>query len=143
MLLQKEYINYKVVAKDNVGNSKEQTFTVKLDKTPPVISGIPSSEWSNINIAIKLSATDSLSGMKSIELYEGTTKIASGISSLSYDVTTEGIHNYKVVAKDNVGNTNEQIFTVKLDKTPPVINGQSLYGWSKENIRIIHLQQIV
>ncbi len=128
--------NYKLVAKDNVGNSKEQTFTVKLDKTPPVISGIPSSEWSNTNIAIKLSATDSLSGMKSIELYEGTTKIASGISSLSYDVTTEGIHNYKVVAKDNVGNTNEQIFTVKLDKTPPVINGQSLYGWSKENIRI-------
>ena len=128
--------NYKVVAKDNVGNSKEQTFTVKLDKTPPVISGIPSSEWSNTNIAIKLSATDSLSGMKSIELYEGTTKIASGVSSLSYNVTTEGIHNYKVVAKDNVGNTNEQTFTVKLDKTPPVISGQSLYGWSKENIRI-------
>lgn len=120
-----------------INNNETNNNILAFDgKAPILVEGIPSSDWTKSNIPINITFKDNESGMKSIELYEGTTKIASGISSLSYDVTTEGIHNYKVVAKDNVGNTNEQIFTVKLDKTPPVINGQSLYGWSKENIRI-------
>ena len=120
-----------------INNNETNNNILAFDgKAPILVEGIPSSDWTKSNIPINITFKDNESGMKSIELYEGTTKIASGASSLSYNVTTEGIHNYKVVAKDNVGNTNEQIFTVKLDKTPPVINGQSLYGWSKENIRI-------
>ncbi|MDU1586961.1 MAG: CARDB domain-containing protein [Clostridium sp.] len=126
-------IKYETEINNNEVNNNILAFD---GKSPILVGGIPSSDWTKSNVPINITFKDNESGMKSIELYEGTTKIASGVSSLSYTVTTEGIHNYKVVAKDNVGNIKEQTFTVKLDKTPPAISGQSLYGWSKENIRI-------
>lgn len=129
--------NYKVVAKDNVGNVKEQIFTVKLDKTPPAISGIPSSEWRNTNLTIKLSATDSLSGMKSIELYDrNNSKVASSIKELTYLVTSPGVSQYKVIAKDNVGNTSNKIITVRIDVTAPSSIPKFIYDEEAFNLNI-------
>lgn len=115
--------NYRLVVVDNVGNTTEKTFTIKIDKTAPIIAGIPSDAWTNKDVTINLSATDALSGMKSLELFDhNNNKVASGVSSLSYKVNTTGKLKFKVIAKDNVGNTSEKYFIVKIDKTAPNIN---------------------
>ena len=42
-----------------------------------------------------------------------------GLALLSYKVNTTGKLKFKVIAKDNVGNTSEKYFIVKIDKTAP------------------------
>ena len=116
---------FRVEAIDNVDNIIEKTFTVKIDKTAPTITGIPSDAWTNKDITINLSATDALSGMKSLELFDhNNKKVASGVGSLSYKVNTTGKLKFKVVAKDNVGNASEKYFIVRIDKTAPRVKDQ-------------------
>ena len=117
--------NYRVEVVDNVGNTSEKTFTIKIDKTAPTITGIPSDAWTNKDITINLSATDALSGMKSLELFDhNNKKVASGVGSLSYKVNTTGKLKFKVIAKDNVGNTSEKYFIIRIDKTAPRVKNQ-------------------
>ena len=70
---------FKISTSDNVGNVKEEKFTIKIDKTAPSITGKPSSDWTKDNVLINLNADDGNgSGVKSITLYKGTTQVATG-----------------------------------------------------------------
>ena len=123
---------FKISTSDNVGNVKEEKFTIKIDKTAPSITGKPSSDWTKDNVSINLNADDGNgSGVKSIALYKGTTKVATGKTSLKYTESNEGIHTYKVRSEDNVGNVKEETFTVKIDKTAP--NGKVSYDYNDTN----------
>lgn len=123
---------FKISTSDNVGNVKEEKFTIKIDKTAPSITGKPSSDWTKDNVLINLNADDGNgSGVKSITLYKGTTQVATGKTSLNYTESNEGIHTYKVRSEDNVGNVKEETFTVKIDKTAP--NGKVSYDYNDTN----------
>ena len=126
---------FKVVAEDNVGHKTEQTFAVKIDRTAPTISGIPSPNWNRNDVAVNLKSTDMGSGVRSIELYKLGLRVATGVDSLSYVEKTDGIHSFKVVTVDNVGNSKEQDFTVKVDKTAPEISGIPNISISKEETK--------
>ncbi|MDU3527047.1 hypothetical protein [Clostridium sp.] len=136
--------NYEVKAYDNVGNFSTNTFTVKIDKTPPVISGNDINEvydWTKNDVVISQNATDvNGSGIKLIELYDSKNKkLSAGISSLKYTVSIEGETEYIVKAYDNAGNISTKNLIVRIDKTPPKIEGtdiNNIYGWTKENIII-------
>ena len=113
--------SYTVKSTDKVGNSSSKTTTVKIDKTAPTISANESYGWTRDNVSISASASDSASGMSSVEIYNSSgTKVASGTSSASYTVTTEGITTYTVRATDKVGNMSNKTVTVKIDKTAPL-----------------------
>ena len=141
-----EYINYvekneginrfKVVAIDNVGNKTEEEFQVMIDKTAPSIDGIPSNSWTNKDVAFTLTAKDNGSGVKAIELYKENVRLVSGVGSLNYVEKNEGVHNFKVVTIDNVGNAKEQNFQVRIDKTPPTVMGIPPEDWITEDINI-------
>ncbi|WP_291652012.1 hypothetical protein, partial [Clostridium sp.] len=136
--------NYEVKAYDNVGNFSTNIFTVKIDKTPPVISGNDINEvydWTKNDVVISQNATDvNGSGIKLIELYDSKNKkLSAGISSLKYTVSIEGETEYIVKAYDNAGNISTKNLIVRIDKTPPKIEGtdiNNIYGWTKENIII-------
>ena len=125
-------VTYKIVAEDKVGNSYEKEFEVKIDKTAPTIEGYPSSEWTKNDVLINLSATDSLSGMRDIILYENGNQVATGSDKISYTANKEGVTKYKIVAMDNVGNSFEKEFDVKIDRTAP--KGDVNYDYNETTI---------
>lgn len=122
---------------DNAGNSTTMSKCYNIDKTAPTITGIPSSAWTKDNVQMDLAATDSMSGMNSLILTEGNSNIGTSINSLSYLVTTEGIHSFKAIAKDNAGNVKEESFSVNIDKSAPTIQSSSITNdYSKFTVNI-------
>ena len=93
---------------------------VSVDGTTPSIYGIPGkNDWYSYYPTLNLSASDSLSGMQSITVYNNNEKVATGTSSVSYTVNNDGINTIKVVAMDNVGNSATETFTIKVDTISP------------------------
>jgi fibronectin type 3 domain-containing protein len=105
---------------DKAGNKEAvQTVYAKIDKTAPVTTSNVPAEWSNGDVTVNLSATDSESGVAKTfysidgsEYVEGTT----------FTVKDEGIHKITYYSVDAAGNT-ETINTaeVKIDKTAPTV----------------------
>ena len=107
----KEGINQiKAIAYDNVGNSKEQNFQIKIDKTLPVVEGIPIDKLYLKDVAINLIAKDNLSGMASITLLKEGKAVATGVDSINYIHREDGSFVYSIVAVDNAGNVYNQNF---------------------------------
>lgn len=103
------------------------TDTVNItaqDKTPPVTTATGGGyNWYNANVISSFSATDSCSGVKAIHYtVNGTETVVSG-DSASLTLTTDGIFNIAYYSIDNAGNAESpNNITVKIDKTPPVLN---------------------
>ncbi len=106
------------------------------DKTPPSIQNENTEElhpsstarkiiygWTNQEVALKFTASDKESGMRSLILYEGhgTTGIIlrNSVKDVEYLVAEEGIHEYTVVATDKMGNTATIYITAKIDYVTP------------------------
>jgi len=114
--------------KDKAGNERTWSGTYKLDKTKPSVLAVPSSStWTNQNISITLSATDSGgSGIAEakyrwddLDAKNGTPYTDGYVITLS----TEGSHTLYLWGKDKAGNENTWTSgTYKLDKTPPTPN---------------------
>ncbi|UZQ81818.1 hypothetical protein [Thermoanaerobacter sp. RKWS2] len=89
-----------------------------VDKTAPVIEASYSPQGTSVIITAK--ATDNLSGVKYLSLYDGTNLIATYTNSSSANPFTATFtvpaveKTYKVVAEDNEGNTAEQEVAVIL-----------------------------
>jgi hypothetical protein len=99
------------------------TITVS-DSTPPVTTATGGSEdWYNANVISTFSASDSCSGVKEVRYsVDGSETVVSG-NYASATITTEGTHNVTYYAVDNAGNMeSSKSMTVKIDKTPPVLN---------------------
>lgn len=118
---------YTVYAKDVAGNESVKTITInKIDKNPPTITGDLDNSWVKGNKVISFTATDDLSGVSSIKLWNEaktsvlkTGTVNNNVGTLSHTITTEGITKYKIEAIDNANNTTTSNVTVRIDNTPP------------------------
>ncbi|OGX44222.1 MAG: hypothetical protein A3G38_01640 [Omnitrophica WOR_2 bacterium RIFCSPLOWO2_12_FULL_51_8] len=102
-------------AVDNAGNTESpKSFTVKIDKTPPIISAqsapqANASGWNNSDVIVSFTAEDSLSGVVSV--------------NEPVNVTQEGAGQHiGGQAIDAAGNSASAYVVVNLDKTPPQVN---------------------
>lgn len=103
------------------------TDTVNItvqDATPPITTATGGSDnWYNINVISAFSATDSCSGVKEIHYtVNGVETVIPG-DYASLTLTADGIYNITYYSIDNAGNAESpNNMTVKIDKTPPVLN---------------------
>lgn len=111
-------------------------ISVKSDSQAPNVSEKPSANWTKDNVSINLNVTDTRSGVKASTLYKGTTQVATGSGNINYTEKNEGVHEFKISTSDNVGNTKEEKFTIKIDKTAPSITGKPSSDWTKDNVKI-------
>ncbi len=132
-------VTYTAIVEDNAGNKSSKNVTAYVDKSAPKLTtSISSSGWSNVDVTISASATDSLSGVKVIEIYDGSDRLkATASGDLSYTIKDETNEVYTIKAYDNVGNVSERKYVVKIDKTPPEIKGESLIEDGKINHQAI------
>jgi hypothetical protein len=129
-----------VTGVDAVGRSVTDNWPVKLDRTSPsepVVSGEIATDGKWIgpdDRGLHVSATDGLSGVKSIELHVdgvrhgdpkeadcGDTCPSPFAADFDWDHANvaEGSHTLKVIARDFAGNTSERTWTVHIDDTAP------------------------
>lgn len=103
-------------ASDYAGNgSPSSSFTLNIDKTPPVIVGTPRTQpnaygWYNQDVVYDFSCTDNLSGFA-----EGTCPPTETVSIEGYS------HLTKASMYDRAGNLGELELYPKIDKTPPLL----------------------
>lgn len=131
-------------ATDEAGNVTERTYTVKLDRTSPTLSVALKKKANSTDLGSS-SNINSLSNYSNNSWYNGYVVLRGSCSdaesncSISYQVTgastnTDGFVNgttrninaqgtSKIVyrATDEAGNTTEKTYTVKLDRTKPVL----------------------
>jgi len=119
---------------DLAGNTAQTSITVNIDKTPPVISGAPTTQpnaagWYKENITIKYTASDQLSGVD-------TVSPDSIISSEGADQSATG------TVTDKAGNSaSVTIIGINLDKTAPVTistpdRAANKNGWYNNDVQI-------
>lgn len=121
---------------DNAGNESLTTPYIvnTIDRTAPSVTLTPSTDqWTNRDVSVSATATDSASGVKSIEYSfnrvnwkSGNTGIRSSNGSIYFRVT------------DNVGNIKESSYEVKnIDKTLPSVKIlSSETTWTKNNVTL-------
>lgn len=82
--------------------------------------------WVNHDVSIKVTGTDSQSGVAQITLrsYDGSIYETED-NMLSHRFSEEGITGYYITVSDNMGNIHRIDLTVKIDKTAPVIIGET------------------
>jgi large repetitive protein len=106
---------------DNTGNVEEvKTVEVKIDSEAPETVSNVADGWNQGEVAVELTATDSLSGVAKTfysingsELVEGTT----------FTFTDEGLNEVSFYSVDNAGNVEEvKTVEVKIDKTAPTVS---------------------
>ncbi len=116
---------YYFFAKSNAGKVGSDAQTVKIDKTSPTISNFEggSSSWQKSSVTLKITASDSLSG---VAYYCFNTSSSSSScswqKSSSKTIYSDTNATYYAFAKDAVGNvSSSKSATVKIDTTAPKI----------------------
>ena len=128
---------FQIWAADDCGNMSVPVtvyFTVNKDETAPTGSHSTNpSDWTNGNVTITVTATDSVSGVKRIKKPDGN-YVSS--ASTTYTVTANGT--YTFVLEDNVGNTRNYTVTINnIDKTPPTGSlGHNPTDWVIDYVKI-------
>src|SRR5829696_5707514 len=130
-----------------LADSDEVSYTI-VDTTDPTASHQLSAAangngWHKADFTVTLNGSDSGSGVREIRytINGGTEQVASG-SSTQISVNTEGIKNISYHSVDNAGNDSaEGSVTVRLDKTPPTIDGSASplpngAGWNNTNVTV-------
>lgn len=124
---------------DNAGNLElPQSVAVWIDATAPAIANVGSSAFYQTDSAVPLnvSATDSLSGVKSIAYALDGANIAS-IAEISPLSLSAGTHTLVVFAEDNAGNRAETAITLTvmmdLDHFAALIGIGEQNGWFKNH----------
>ncbi len=115
-------------ATDNAGNSANNTATVSIDKTKPVIDAVASGTknaagWYQADVTVSFPASDALSGIASSSaaevLAEGKNQSASG------------------TATDRAGNSNGAgVSGINVDKTKPELSGSAPDGWHNGDVTV-------
>jgi hypothetical protein len=121
-------------ATDAAGNTESGEFsvTVVVDNVAPVTTasidpGANAAGWHKGDVTIELSAEDNPggSGVQSITTELSGAQSGGGVTpgdSATEAITTEGITTVRYFATDHAGNVEqEQLLTIRLDKTPPTI----------------------
>jgi len=124
-------------ATDNAGNTESvKTLTIKLDKTPPTITGsrAPTPNqfgWNNSDVTVNFACSDSLSGL------------TPGSPPANTVVSTEGAaQTVNGTCTDLAGNSaSATVGGINIDKTPPTIAGSrtplpNAHGWNNTNVTV-------
>ncbi|MEX1061760.1 MAG: peptidoglycan DD-metalloendopeptidase family protein [Patescibacteria group bacterium] len=135
---------------DVAGNDEEPNLQeVYLDSTPPVSSDDSDGDWHNEDVAVVITAQDPNSpdltpgsGVREMK-YHGSQE-GDGLGGLvDLLFMDEGTHEIFYYSVDNVQNTEEEknAHPVKIDKTPPQINGTltsdpNENGWYSHNVTV-------
>ncbi|KJR97701.1 MAG: hypothetical protein VR68_12340, partial [Peptococcaceae bacterium BRH_c4a] len=113
---------------------KANKLTIRIDKTPPVITGSPTMPpnqygWYNTDVTMRFTATDALSGVDTVT---PDTVISAEGASQSVSGT----------AADLAGNSvTYTVSGINIDKTPPAITGAALTqpnanGWYNKDVTV-------
>ncbi|PLS15032.1 hypothetical protein CVD28_24440 [Bacillus sp. M6-12] len=120
---------------DEAGNTSATVpYTVKVDKGNPSATATKStSSWTKDNVVINVTATDGISGVKSIKLPNGTVVNS---ASATYTATENGTYNFLVT--DNAGRTYTlPVSVTNIDKENP--NAPTVTAnenWTTENVTV-------
>ncbi len=131
-----------ITVKDNVDNeSKTDYYTLGNDENKPQVNVTHSltDNW-GISDNIQLDLSDEESGIKEIkilkddeEFYYEKLEVASTTYQLQKELKENG--NYKIIIKDLAGNeTSEEFIVDKIDKNPPIIDGDIIVDGSTVTI---------
>lgn len=111
--------SYTFVVEDYAGNTYSKTISItNIDDEPPILNyTLSTNDWTNQDLTITMEASDSKSGLLSIELPDGN-KVLS--NQADYIVKKNG--SYLFSAIDKLGNTSSRIVEVnQIDRTIPII----------------------
>ncbi len=95
-------------------------------------SSTPSTSWAKSDVTATINASDVAGGKGVKEIHYtvnmGTEQVVTG-SSASFTLTDEGIQSIAYWAVDNAGNVEATKYaTVRIDKTPPTVDGYAVSG---------------
>ena len=97
--------------------------TIKVDGYAPSVSGADSVGWTNTDVHVSITATDSGSGISSMRLYKNGTEVtSSNTNNLTYTNSSTGTTNLRVDVIDKVGNSSSKTFTHYIDKGAPYVS---------------------
>lgn len=117
---------YTIKSSDFAGNIAEKTVTSYYDITKPVLTvSADYEDWTNKDVTITVSASDTYSGIKeeTLVIKNGAGHIvASGTDTLSYTDTTSGEETFTVEVYDNAGNCASTTICTKIDTMMPTIS---------------------
>ena len=121
----------------NIGNSS--TGTVKIDTAGPTITNNAPTGWSATAVTVTLTASDSLSGVVSVQYNLDGAGWTSGTSVTVLapaDHSNDGTHTLQYQATDNAGNTTTGSCTVSIDTTIPTVTDNAPTGWSSVPVTV-------
>ncbi|GHF32239.1 hypothetical protein GCM10017781_06070 [Deinococcus metalli] len=120
---------------DIAGNSATQTFSAKIDKTAPIISGsdVTNDVWRNTPLSVNFTASDALSGLNP-STDDKFILAASSETSSAGEFTTVS----KTVV-DQAGNTATRTLSAKIDLTKPTATvaattDPNRFGWYNTDV---------
>jgi hypothetical protein len=126
-------------ATDNAGNQEtpSHSFTVKIDKTPPVVTAVRDTAanangWNNAAVQVSYTATDNLSGINL-----GTS------DPTPHTLTAEGANqSHTFTVYDNAGNSaTGTVSGINIDLTAPSVSAQrdtpaNAQGWNNVDVQV-------
>lgn len=132
---------------DQAGNSTTTTVSgIQIDRAAPStaasVSGALTNGWYNADVSFTLKGSDNLSGLAD------TFYSVDGGAPKSYtdavSIGTNGTHTVTYWSTDNAGNVEDKAgnsITLKLDKTPPTLDGKATTvpnakGWFKGDVTV-------
>ncbi|NBI28384.1 RCC1 domain-containing protein [Chengkuizengella marina] len=148
--------NYSFKATDVAGNVREETRTIKIDKTASELtitmkqadgSNYEDNTWTNQNVNLSLSSNE---GAEISYLHEHEPDVwqsyrEGDIIRIEKDETHTGSHNYTFKATDKAGNVTEETRTIKIDKVEPELTitmikeDETIYKddtWTNQNVTL-------
>ncbi|WP_344255852.1 OmpL47-type beta-barrel domain-containing protein [Terrabacter carboxydivorans] len=132
---------------DKAGNSTTTTVSgIQIDRTAPStsasVSGTVKNGWYNADVSFSLDGSDNLSGVA------GTFYSIDGGAAQAYNdlvvIGTNGTHTVTYWSTDKAGNVEDKggnSITLKVDKTPPTLDGQATanpndQGWYQGDVTV-------
>ena len=130
----KEGINkFKIKAFDDSDFPRIEEFTMKYDANATSLSVTSASGYINSSsYTLKGKAVDTVSGLKEVTI-DGTKVTVASDGTFSKTFTVTGSKTFKVVAKDNAGNSRTVNHTVTLENTNPSLSITSASGYIASN----------
>ena len=124
-------LTYKVI--DNRGKITQKTIIVKIDKTAPNLNLNYSTNITNQNISVNISASDTTSGVKRVKLPNGNY-----ITNLNSTYTISGDGEYTFECEDVAGNITTKTITINnIDKEKPNVSiNKDNIEWTNGGVQI-------
>ena len=133
--------------KDKAGNTATKTVDgIQIDRHAPAtgvsVSGELHNGWYQAGIDVDLSASDNLSGVD--KTYYSVDGGAAQLYSAAVSIVEDGTHTFTYWSTDKAGNVEDKTgnsITLKVDKTPPTLNGAATTspngnGWYSGDVTV-------